>query len=116
MTPGVKPLGDMVTIKPIYAERVQTAGMDIDVRMTAGGVALPDSVDNSPIYGVVVALGDGYIEGCSKCQPNGTHHVFALTVGDEILFPPWKCTSVILDDEEYFLIAERDVCGIRVTG
>ena len=113
MTPGVKPLGDMVTIKPIYAERVQTAGMDIDVRMTAGGVALPDSVDNAPIEGIVMALGDGYIDGCPKCEPDGKRHYFTLKVGDKVLYPIWKATSIVLDDEDWHLVSERDVVGIR---
>jgi chaperonin GroES len=109
----LRPLGDNVAIVPIYQERVLTAGMDLDTRMSPGGVALPDSVDNEPIEGEVVALGDGYIDACPTCYPNGKQHGFTLKIGDRVLFPLWMCISVTLDATEYFLLSERDVTGLK---
>ena len=110
--PHVRPVGTQIAVLPIYQERVGTPGLYLDTRMS-GGVALPDIVDDEPIEGIVQALGDGFIDACPTCYPNGKRYEFTVKVGDTVLFPVWRCSSIVLDDEEWFLIDEQDLCGIR---
>jgi co-chaperonin GroES (HSP10) len=61
----VRPVGSQIVIVPIVEERIRhktTTGIHIDLRISHGGVDIPDSVDNAPIEGRVVALGDGMVD------------------------------------------------------
>jgi len=58
----IRPMNDSVVVLPIVdsTELAQTeSGIWVDVRSSTGGVALPDTVENEPIEGRVVALGPG---------------------------------------------------------
>ena len=114
---SVKPVGDQIIVLPMYQERADHAGTELggmDLRLSEGGVVLPDSIENEPIEGRVVALGDGYVEGrCPKCEPDGRQYQFTVKVDDVVIFPLWKATSIILDDVEHCIITERDLCGIQ---
>jgi co-chaperonin GroES (HSP10) len=61
----VRPVGSQIVIVPIVEERIRTetkGGIFIDLRISHGGVDIPDSVDNQPLEGRVVALGDGMVD------------------------------------------------------
>lgn len=104
--PHVRPLGAQVIIIPTYQEQRDGA------RWSEGGVVLPDTADNEPVSGRIVALGDGYEDACPTCFPNGRKHEFEVKVGDEVLWLPWLASTVIIADTEFYIVAERDIVGI----
>jgi len=90
-----RPLHDRVVIRRLNAEE-----------KSAGGIIIPDSVQEKPMEGEVVAVGPG--------ARNEQGHIVALEVkaGDRVLFGKWSGTEVKLDDEELLIMKESDVMGI----
>ena len=58
MATGLRPLGDRVVIKPLAREEV-----------TRGGIVLPDSAQNRPQRGEVIAVGDGHVKNDGNKVP-----------------------------------------------
>jgi len=127
LAPTLKPLGDMIVLLPARTERKAMAlgnGLVMDLRESAGGVALPDSADNSEMEGTVVALGDGRREPIAlflaqRLAAVAYDHMseyaddidlanmanaliaesakplpFEVKVGDVVTFVPWMATSI----------------------
>lgn len=90
----IKPLGNRVLIKRSKAPT------------TKGGILLPDSAQEKPKEGVVVAVGPG------KVDENGNKEVMQLKVGDVVLFSSYAGTEVKGDDEEMLILTEDDVLGV----
>ena len=94
----VRPLGNRVLIK-----RSQ-------VKTTKGGILLPDTAQEKPKQGEVVAVGPGKIEA------DGTLKSMNVSVGDKILFSTYAGTEVKTEekDVEYLIMSEDDIIGILV--
>lgn len=94
----VKPLGKRVLIKRAKA------------LTTKGGIFLPDTAQEKPKEGEVIAVGPGRI------NEQGAHEEVTLKVGERVLFSTYAGTEVKHpgqeDNEEYLLIAEDDVLGV----
>jgi chaperonin GroES len=90
-----RPLHDRVVVRRVDAEE-----------KTVGGIILPDTAQEKPVEGVVVAAGPG--------ARNEQGHIVALEVkaGDRILFGKWSGTEVKLDGEELLVVKESDIMGI----
>jgi chaperonin GroES len=90
-----RPLHDRVVIRRVDAEE-----------KTVGGIIIPDTVQEKPMEGVVVAAGPG--------ARNEQGEIVALEVkaGDRILFSKWSGTEVKLDGEELLIMKESDIMGI----
>ncbi|HTI79607.1 MAG TPA: co-chaperone GroES [Acetobacteraceae bacterium] len=90
-----RPLHDRVVIRRLDAEE-----------KSAGGIIIPDTAQEKPMEGEVVAAGPG--------ARNEQGHVVALEVkaGDRILFGKWSGTEVKLDGEELLIMKESDIMGI----
>ena len=73
---------------------------------TAGGILIPDSAQEKPMEGEVVAAGPG--------ARNEQGKIVALSVkaGDRILFGKWSGTEVKLDGDELLIMNESDIMGI----
>jgi chaperonin GroES len=73
---------------------------------TSGGIIIPDTAQEKPMEGEVVAVGPG--------ARNEQGQIVALDVkaGDRILFGKWSGTEVKLDGEELLIMKESDVMGI----
>ena len=71
-----------------------------------GGIIIPDTAQEKPMEGEVVAAGPG--------ARNEQGRIAALEVkaGDRILFAKWSGTEVKLDGEELLIMKESDVMGI----
>jgi chaperonin GroES len=94
----VKPLGNRVLIKRKEAQA------------TRGGILLPDSAQEKPKQGTVVAVGPGNYDDQGKLQPMN------LKVGDDVLFSSYAGTEVETEnDTEYLIMTEDDVLGVLVT-
>jgi chaperonin GroES len=90
-----RPLHDRVVVRRVTAEE-----------KTRGGIIIPDTAQEKPMEGEVIAVGPG--------ARNETGEIVALDVkaGDRILFGKWSGTEVKLDGEELLIMKESDIMGI----
>ncbi len=92
---AVKPLDDRVLVKQCEA-----------VQMTAGGIVLPDSAQEKPQRGNVVATGPG------KLLDSGQRGTLSVKKGDEIFYGKYAGTEIKIDGEEYVILRESDILAI----
>jgi chaperonin GroES len=73
---------------------------------TKGGIIIPDTAQEKPMEGKVIAVGSG--------ARNENGQVVALDVkkGDRILFGKWSGTEVKIDGKELLIMKESDIMGI----
>ena len=90
-----RPLGDRVVVK-----RVQE-----DVK-TAGGIIIPDTVQEKPQEGEVLAVGPG------GRDEKGDRIAPEVKVGDRILFGKWSGTEVKVDGQDLLIMKESDIMGV----
>ena len=90
-----RPLHDRVLIRRIEAQA-----------QTAGGIIIPDTAQEKPQEGEVVAIGTG------ARGEDGTVTPLDLKAGDKILFGKWSGTEVKLDGEELLIMKESDIMGV----
>ena len=90
-----RPLHDRVVVRRLAAEE-----------KTAGGIIIPDTVQEKPMEGEVIAAGPG--------ARNEQGQIVALDVkaGDRILFGKWSGTEVKIDGEELLIMKESDLLGV----
>ncbi len=90
-----RPLHDRVVVRRVNAEE-----------KTAGGIILPDSAQEKPSEGEVVAVGSGARNEAGK--------VVELDVkkGDLVLFGKWSGTEVQVGGEDLLIMKESDIMGI----
>ena len=90
-----RPLHDRVVIRRVNAEE-----------KTTGGIIIPDTAQEKPMEGKVLAVGPG--------TRNEQGQLVSLDVkeGDRILFGKWSGTEVKLDAEELLIMKESDIMGI----
>lgn len=90
-----RPLQDRVVLRRIAAEE-----------KTAGGIIIPDTAQEKPVEGEIVAAGPGAIHA------NG--HLVPLDVkaGDRVLFGKWSGTEVKIDGEDLLILKESDLLGV----
>ena len=91
----IKPLADRVVIEPAEAEEV-----------SAGGIILPDTAQEKPQQGKVVAVGPG------KVSDAGTLIESAVKKGDTVLYGKYSGTEVTIDGTEYSIMRERDILAV----
>jgi chaperonin GroES len=92
-----RPLHDRVIIRRIVAEA-----------KTAGGILIPDTAQEKPQQGEVIAVGPGGRDESGKLIP------IDVKAGDRVLFGKWSGTEVRIDDDEYLIMKEGDVMGVLV--
>ncbi len=92
---ALRPLHDRVLVKRLESEA-----------KTAGGIILPDTAQEKPSEGEVLAVGNG-----NKAE-DGTVTALDVKVGDKILFGKWSGTEVKLDGEDLLIMQEKDIMGI----
>ena len=92
---NLKPLHDRVLVERVGQED-----------KTKGGIIIPDTAQEKPMEGKVIAVGGG--------ARNENGQIVALDVkkGDRILFGKWSGTEVKIDGKEYSIMKEADIMGI----
>src|SRR6195952_2236087 len=90
-----RPLHDRVVVRRITA-----------LEKTKGGIIIPDSAQEKPSEGEVIAVGPGGRDDAGKLIP------IDIKVGDRVLFGKWSGTEVKLDGEDLIIMKESDVMGI----
>ncbi|MFV0431885.1 MAG: co-chaperone GroES [Alphaproteobacteria bacterium] len=92
---ALRPLYDRVLVKRIEAEQ-----------KTAGGIILPDSAQEKPQEGEIIAAGQG-VRG-----DNGEFVALDVKVGDRVLFAKWGGTEVKIDGQDLIIMKESDILGV----
>jgi chaperonin GroES len=90
-----KPLHDRLLLKPISAES-----------KTKAGIIIPDTAQEKPMQGKVVAVGGGKRLEDGRLLPMG------VKVGDTVIYGKWSGTEVKLDGAEHVILKEEDLFGI----
>ncbi|MBQ3180697.1 MAG: co-chaperone GroES [Firmicutes bacterium] len=89
----IRPIGERVVIKP----------MEKEVK-TQSGILLPDSAQEKPIEGEVVAVGPG------RMDANGNRVPLEVKVGDMVVFAKFVGTNVKQEGVDYLIVnGERDI-------
>jgi chaperonin GroES len=90
-----RPLHDRVLVRRVEAEQ-----------KTAGGIIIPDTAQEKPQEGEVVAAGSGAKTEDGKVLP------LDVKAGDRILFGKWSGTEVKVNGEDLLIMKESDILGI----
>jgi chaperonin GroES len=92
---GFRPLHDRVLVRRVEAEE-----------KTRGGIIIPDTAQEKPMEGEVVAVGPGARDADGKLHP------LDVKAGDRVLFGKWSGTEVKLDGEDLMIMKESDIMGV----
>ena len=90
--------------RPLH-DRVLVRRVDEDTK-TAGGIIIPDSAQEKPSQGVVVAAGSGTRGDDGKVTP------LDVKEKDTVLFGKWSGSEVTINGEELLIMKESDILGI----
>ena len=90
--------------KPLH-DRVVVERLDSDEK-TAGRIIIPDSAQERPMQGKILAVGSGARDDSGKIQP------LDVKEGDTILFGKWSGTEVKIDGKDLLIMKESDIMGI----
>ena len=95
--PAVKltPIGDKIVVKRLEAEA-----------KTKGGIVLPDSAQEKPKRGKVVAVGEG------KRLDSGEIDKPSVKKGDEVIFSSFAGTEITIDREEFLIMSQSDILAV----
>ena len=90
-----RPLHDRVVVRRITAEH-----------KSAGGIIIPDTAQEKPQQGEIVAVGPGGRDESGKLVP------LDVKVGDRVLFGKWSGTEVKIDGQDLLIMKESDIMGV----
>jgi chaperonin GroES len=91
----LKPLADRVVVKPSEAEE-----------KTKGGIIVPDTAKEKPVWGEVIAVGPGRVSDDGKQIP------MEVKAGDRVLYGKYSGTEVTVDGDELLIMRESDIFAI----
>jgi chaperonin GroES len=91
----IRPLQDRVIVRRIESEQ-----------KTAGGIIIPDTAQEKPQEGEIVAVGSG------ARDENGKVIKLDVKKGDRVLFGKWSGTEVKVEGEELLIMKESDIMGV----
>ena len=94
----VRPLDDRVVVSPMEAEEV-----------TSGGIVLPDTAQEKPQRGAIVAVGPG------RLLDSGERGELSVKEGDEVIYGKYGGSEIEIDGDEYKILRESDILA-KVVG
>ena len=86
----IKPLADRVMIEPAKAETT-----------TVSGIIIPDTAQEKPQKGIVVAVGNGTKD-----------HEMSVKIGDQVLYGKYSGTELKFEGTDYLMMRESDLLAI----
>ena len=90
-----RPLGDRVVVRRVQEDQ-----------KTPGGIIIPDTAQEKPQEGEVIAVGPGALDEHGKrVQPE-------VKAGDFVLFGKWSGTEVKVDGQDLLIMKESDIMGV----
>ena len=94
-----RPLHDRVLVRRVEQEA-----------KTTGGIIIPDTAQEKPMEGEIIAVGPGARGEDGKVQP------LEVKTGDRVLFGKWSGTEIKIDGEELMIMKESDIMGLLEGG
>jgi chaperonin GroES len=73
---------------------------------TAGGIIIPDTAQEKPMQGEILAVGPGALDN------EGKRIAMVVKVGDRVLFGKYAGSEVKMDGEEILILNEADLMGV----
>ena len=95
----LRPLHDRVLVRRVEPET-----------KTTGGIIVPDTAQEKPMEGEVIAVGPG------ARGDDGKVHPLDIKAGDRVLFGKWSGTEIKIDGEELMIMKESDIMGLLEGG
>lgn len=92
-----RPLHDRVVVRRIEQEE-----------KTAGGIIIPDTAQEKPMEGEIIAIGPGARNEKGEIVP------LDVNVGDRVLFGKWSGNEVKIDGKDLLIMKESDIMGVIV--
>ena len=92
---GFRPLHDRVLLRRVGEEEKST-----------GGIIIPDTAQEKPSEGTVVAVGSGVR------ADDGSVRALDIKAGDRVLFGKFGGTDVKVDGEDLLILRETDILGV----
>ena len=87
---NIKPLSDRVLVEPAQAET-----------KTASGIIIPDTAQEKPQKGTIIAVGNGKVD-----EP------LTVKIGDTVLYGKYSGTELKLEGKDYMIMRESDILAI----
>ena len=91
----IRPLHDRILVKRLDSEE-----------KTKGGIIIPDTAQEKPQEGKVVAVGKG------RTLDDGSTQELTVKKGDKILFSKYAGTEINLEGEEHLIVREDDILAV----
>ena len=91
----INPLDDRVLVKQSEAEE-----------KTTGGIVLPDSAQEKPQRGKVIACGPG------KLLDSGKRAAVSVKKGDDVFYGKYSGSEVEIDKEKYVILRENEILAV----
>jgi chaperonin GroES len=91
----LRPLGDLVVVRPAGREETTTSG-----------IVIPDTATVKAQRGTVIAVGDG------RRDEDGNRIPMDVAAGNEVLFAKYSGTEFKLDDQDLLILSEKDILAI----
>jgi chaperonin GroES len=95
---NIRPLQDRLIVK-----------REAEERKSPGGIVIPDTATEKPVFGKVLAVGKG------KVLENGQVRTPEIKVGDKVLFGKYSGTEVKVAGDELIVMREEDVMAVVET-
>lgn len=92
---NIKPLSDHLFIEPLEEEKT-----------TKSGIVLPDTAEEKPVKGKILAVGPG------KRNDKGEIVPLSVKVGDVVLFKKYGPDEIEIDGKKYLIAEESDILAI----
>ena len=90
-----RPMDDRILVEPCEADET-----------TAGGIILPDTAQEKPQRGVVVAVGPG------KLLDSGKRGQPGVKVSDEVFYGKYSGTEIDFGTDKYVVVRENDILAV----
>jgi chaperonin GroES len=90
-----RPLHDRVVVRRVNQEE-----------KSRGGIIIPDTAQEKPMEGEIIAVGPG------ARADDGTLQPLDVKAGDRVLFGKWSGTEVKIDGDELLIMKESDIMGV----
>ena len=91
----IRPLFGNVLIKPLEAET-----------KTASGIILPDSAQEKPTIGLIMAVGTGNV------TPKGDREPMVVKVGQKVVYKKWGGNEIKVGNEEWTMVDQKDILAV----
>ncbi len=96
MSRKIRPWGEHILVKRNESKE-----------QSAGGIIIPDTAKEKPVFGDVIAVGSG-----KALKKTGKLRPLSVKAGDKILFSVYAGTEVTHDDQKHVMMEESDILAI----